>query len=528
MEALIAQIKGLPEGIKNLSLFHKKMLAGGLIIVVIGAVTVPYILHITKEPWAYVYSGLSESEGNESATVLRSAGIPVRVEGGGTAIAVEREKVYDARLILAAAGIPRDSNSGFELFDRSDIGVSTFTQNVNLRRAIEGELARTIRSLDTVRDARVHVSFANRGVFRDEDRAAQASVVLQLVEGLQPTSRQIAGIRHMVASATPDLETGNVTVLDGTGAVLASGTEGYDEDGSQIQRNMEAGLEHRIRTLMMPIVGEGGVIAKVTLDLDETVVTTSSTSYDPEQRVVRSERSLLTENTRDKRQTRIDGDEENNIFGEGTVSNVMDDTRSYEIGSVTTTKVARRPRISRMTVAVIVDTVEGNPRTAEELAFFKDLVKRAVGFNEERGDAVEVGSYSFKRPEMEIMDSVKHGDYKPLPGWWMIPVAVVSIAIILFLILRIFRADSAKGHENINFLKPGMSVSQIEEALRGIQTEKSLTGDSSVASLDNDSYSKLKERARKIVANDPDRAVRLLKSWVNEDAIVDEAEISNA
>src|SRR5512142_936563 len=210
METLLKQLRELPKLIANLP-------AGLRLVLLLGAVAAigvgVFNAVSSAEQYQYAFTNLTPEDSSEAAAALKTAGVPFRLEAGGSALAVPASRVYDARLLLAGAGLPRGGGVGFELFDRGDLGVSEFTQKVNLRRALEGELARTISRLAPVRSARVHMTLAERGLYKDDDRKASAAVVLNLQPGRSLDDREIAGIRHLVASAVPGLSTANVTLV---------------------------------------------------------------------------------------------------------------------------------------------------------------------------------------------------------------------------------------------------------------------------------------------------------------------------
>ena len=231
MEPLLDQLKSLPAKWQSFSRGTRMVLIGTL--VALGSVAlVSYLASGAVDPYQYAFTNLSPEDGQAAAAVLKTSGIPYRSEAGGSALAVPASKVYDARLILAAQGLPRASGVGFEIFDKGQFGVSEFTQRVNLRRAIEGELARTVGALDEVRGARVHLSLGERGLYRGEDKKATASVVVTLHPGRTLTDSQLSGIRHLVAAAVPGLQPDSVTIVDGHGAVLG-GAPGEATNGKR-------------------------------------------------------------------------------------------------------------------------------------------------------------------------------------------------------------------------------------------------------------------------------------------------------
>src|SRR5512142_1320400 len=292
METLLKQLRELPKLIAGLP-------AGIRLVALLGAVAAiglgVWSAVSQSEQYQYAFTNLTPEDSSEAAAALKTAGVPFRLEAGGSALAVPAAKVYDARLLLAGAGLPRGGGIGFEIFDRGDLGVSEFTQKVNLRRATEGELARTISRLSEVRSARVHLTLPEKGLYKDQDRAAAASVVVSLQPGRTLGDRELAGIRHLVASAVPGLAPGGVSVLDGRGQVLTS--DGPMGEAMGYQRHLEKDLEQRVVDLLEQAVGAGAVTARITAQVDANEVQSSAQVIDPDSATVRSERKLTQETT---------------------------------------------------------------------------------------------------------------------------------------------------------------------------------------------------------------------------------------
>jgi len=203
MEPLFNQLRELPRRLASLPPSVKfGALAGLAVLAVIIAVSQ---LSGSSGAWEYAFTNMTAEDSAEAAAQLKAAKIPFKLDAGGTALSVPASQVYDTRLMLAAAGLPRGGGVGFEIFDRGDLGVSEFTQRVNLQRAIEGELSRTISRLAPVRTARVHITLPEKGLYRDEDHKASAGVALTLQPGRTMTDKEIAGVRHLVASAVTGL-----------------------------------------------------------------------------------------------------------------------------------------------------------------------------------------------------------------------------------------------------------------------------------------------------------------------------------
>ncbi len=476
----------------------------------------------SAEAYQYAFTNLTAEDGSEAAATLKTAGIPFRMEAGGSALAVPAAKVYDARLLLAAQGIPRGGGVGFELFDRGDLGVSEFTQRVNLRRAIEGELARTISRLSPVRAARVHVTMPEKSLFRDEDRKASAAVVLSLQPGRSLDERELAGIRHLVASAVPGLSASAVTLVDGKGNVLS--TDGPWGEANAYQRKLERDLETRVVDLLEQAVGSGAVVARVTASLDSSEVQTTAEAVDPDATALRSERKVSQQQQQDTQgPAGVAGAAANQPLvplapAPGTVnrgsSSTQDEIRNYDVSRTTTTTVHRLPRLKRLSVAILLDGVGGKPRPEAEVARLGDLAKRALGFDQARGDEFDISSAPFTRAE-----DAAPGAAAPAPAasrlpplsWLVGGGGLLAVAVVMLLLLgRRRRAEVAQP-----VLVPGASVAQLEASLGA--AAGSLAASRPAQPVFADPHREVRDRARALVQSDPARAAQILKAWMSED-----------
>ncbi len=371
MEPLLEQLKGLPEKWKTLGRGTK--VSAVLAVLVLAAIGgVGWIASGGADSYQYAFTNLSPEDGAAAATALKASGVPFRIEAGGTALAVPSAKVYDVRMMLAAQGLPKAGGVGFELFDKGQFGVSEFTQRVNLRRAIEGELGRTVGNLSEVRSARVHLSLGERGLYRDEDKKATASVVVQLQPGRTLTDGQLSGIRHLVASAVPGLSPESVTVMDGHGAVLGEAA-GAVMSGQAFETQMESQLQQRIVSLLEPVVGAGSVLARITVNADSSEVSQNSEVFDPDQVAVRTEKKVSqNQQTDNGANGGVAGAAANQPMnpqgasgggsGNKTQSGSQDEVRSFEISKTQSTTVIKTPRLRRISVAVLLDQPKAGAR----------------------------------------------------------------------------------------------------------------------------------------------------------------------
>ncbi len=399
---------------------------GRLRLAALGGVAAALLLGITllamrgaTPPMALLYGDLDTRDAGAVVQSLERARIPFRITGGGTQIMVPAEDVARLRLSLAREGLPAGGSVGYELFDRNESLTTTpFQQDMNRLRALEGELQRTIRGLSGVRGVRVHLVLPRREAFSRERADAQASVVLSM-QGSQRLDRDgVQAVLHLVATAVPGLQPRNISIIDSRGELLARGGQALGgAAGAATQEEMRRGQELRmargIEEMLERTLGVGRVRAEAAIELDFERVELREERFDPENQVPRSTQSS-SETSR--------GAEPGNVSvannlpggeaggGGGASSETrQEETTNFEIGRTTRSSLREHPVIRRLSVAVLVDgvaePVEGAPprlreRTAEELARLTTLVRGAVGFNEQRGDRVEVVSMRFAEAEM--------------------------------------------------------------------------------------------------------------------------------
>jgi flagellar M-ring protein FliF len=387
-----------------------------------------------------LYSGLDLQEAADIAGKLDTAGIKYQLQGGGSAIFIDPSKVDAARMMLSEQGLPKRGSVGWEIFDKSDaLGETSFTQNIKKVRALEGELARTISSLDMVRGARVHLVLPDKPLFQKEGDPAKASVVLSL-KGKTMTPEKIRAIRNLVATSVPGLELNNITIVDDQSRIWAAGGE-TDASGmggassDERKTSMEDGLRKKVVEIVENIAGPGAARVQVSADVDFNRITQSDEKYDPDSKVVRS--SVTTENKSQNADT-PPGDTttvaKNVPAGapatapspsptSSAAANETSESINYEISKTVKTEVMEVGRVRRLSVAVALDDIrqpQTDPkappsfkaRTPEELQRIEALVKSAVGFNQERGDTVSVVNIGFARPDIPPADIKAPGPFE--------------------------------------------------------------------------------------------------------------------
>jgi flagellar M-ring protein FliF len=373
---------------------------------------------------APLYTGLSLEDSSAIVTELQTLNIPYELRGEGDTILIPRDQITTTRMSLAGSGLPQRGQVGYEIFDQSStLGATSFVQNINNVRALEGELARTISSLARIKSARVHLVLPERELFRRERTNPSASIVLAVRGEL--ANSEIRAIQHMVASAIEGLTPTRVSIVDDRGNLLASGS-GDDAEGALAGDAAERtlGFENRLRTrvedMLANVVGPGRARVEVSAEIDFNRSTTTQETFDPESQVVRSSQIRETENLTAGMNGQVTvanelpGASQNNGSGgaseQGTSS---EEVTNYEISKTVQTAVTEAGSVKRLSVAVVVDGVYANdpsvgapvytPRSADEIAQLLTLVRSAVGYSELRGDSVEVVNMQFaERPELAV------------------------------------------------------------------------------------------------------------------------------
>lgn len=376
------------------------------------------IVWLNQPEFKVLFSKLSQDDANRVVETLRANKIPFHLEDGGATVLVPVDKVSETRLKIAGEGKLRGAGLGFEVFDEAKVGQTDFVQRINYQRALQGELARTISEFPPVERARVHLVLPQKSLFMEEQRKPSASVVLTLKSGAKIEPKQLQGIVNFVAMSVEGLDPSRITITDTTGRVLIQPKDGATVDGMtttqfEFKNTYQNSMERKIEDLLTPIVGGGKSIAKVTANLDFAQRTTRRHSFDPNKTVVRSEQRTESSSTN---KSSVDGAvPETNFRADGfsgtqakNESSQESRSTNYEIDNEEQNIVSPIGELQRISVAVIVDYVQDPssketkyiPRTPEELERIKQAVAGAVGFDEKRGDTLEVSCMSFGEREL--------------------------------------------------------------------------------------------------------------------------------
>lgn len=540
----LATLNDLVRGFTSLSLGRQI----SLLVAVAAALTlmVSLLWWLLKPEYVVMYPNLSDQESAQVLEALERHGVPYRLDSSTGAIQVESGQLHEARLRLANEGLPRASGFGFELLEQDQgIGTSRQMEDTRRHRALEGELARSVATLDSVENARVHLALPRDSVFVRDRVKPSASVLLTLHPGRVLNEQRVAGIVHLVSSSIPELEPEHVTVVDQRGRLLTQTANGMSEMNVTAQqmeftRLLEQTYTQRIMDLLTPVVGNNGLRAQVSAELDFSQIERTSEVHNPETVALRSEQ-LSEEERRDRDLLTIPGALTNQPPEAGVavelgaeddeeagppLSRSRSSVRNFEVDR-TISHVREAPgSVRRLSVAVVVDhqeqlnaagELERMPLEQAELDRLNVLVRDAVGFNAERGDSVNVISVSF-RPA----DPVPEPD--PVPIWeqpWFLELIrpLLAVLVVLLVALTVIRpllrglADKGRLEEELELARLAPPEGDDDTLSLGHDAQEALAGPESGAPH----YETHLEMARNLVREDPKRVAQLMKMWILTD-----------
>jgi flagellar M-ring protein FliF len=529
----------VPGGVMGLT----RTAGGQKIILMLGAAAIVAVMAAVwmwgQQPeYRVLFSNFSDRDGGAIVAELEKMNIAYKYSDGGGAVLVPANRVHDARLKLASLGLPKGGNVGFELMENQKLGSSQFIERVNFQRAMEGELARSIESLSAVQAARVHLAMPKDSVFVSEQKQPTASVLLNLHPGRVLDTQQVSAIVHLVASSVPDLLIKNVTIVDQNGNLLSdsdrkASINGMDPSQIKYVQNLQDSVVKRIESIITPIVGPGNVRAEATADVDfsrsEQAVESYKPNQTPDAMVVRSQQTseslngsanpggvpgALTNQPPAPATAPINapgGKTATTAAASPTASTHKDSTVNYEVDKTIQYVQQGSGGLKRLSVAVVVNykkvtdqagTVSTKPLTEAEKTQITNLVKEAMGYNQERGDTLNVVNSPFATVEQEAIPEL------PL---WKQP-STINMAIqagkyllmaiaLLVIYLRMLKPMIKKISETPLFPPPSQ-----DHLLQGNMTKTLLPGQRS--------YQENLTRAQSLASQDPRVVANIVKTWV--------------
>lgn len=497
----------------------------------------------SKPEYQVLFSNLSTEDAGEMVNKLKEKKIPFQLSSNGTSILVAREQVYDTRLTLAAEGLPKGGGVGFEVFDRSNLGATDFVQKLNYQRALQGELSRTIRQIKEVEQARVHIVTPKESLFLEDQKKPSASVLIKTRSGMKLDAGQVEGIVHLVASAVEGLDSGNITMVDTSGKILFKRNETtllgqMTSHQLDYQRNIEEGLKKKAQSMLEEVLGFNKAIARVSADIDFQQVDITEERFDPNS-VVRSEqknseKSSMISNARAPAGAKPENlpavktpEEKGKAAPEtkartaepiplqSNQSERQNEVRNYEISRVNKRIKSPVGILKKISAAVIVDGTykevadakgkkgrEYQARSPEEMKSIEAMVRKAIGYDEGRGDQVEVINMPFTWSVGEEESKAVAGEwwkeyilisYKPLVS------LILAVLFIFFVVRPLLRRRASQPQEEAAYLPK----SSLPPALPPDVSQQPKT-------LDR------KTQTVQLIQENPSKAVGIIKEWINE------------
>jgi len=449
MDSIKDFFKGLMDFVGRMTPSQVMMFLGVIAGTVVGIVLV--VGWLSSVTYSRLYSNLDESEAGEIVTYLNDNKIPYQLENGGRTIEVPSHDVYKTRISLATEGLPSNGTVGYSIFDKNNLGMTDFLQNLNFRRALEGELTRTIMQLNEVQAARVHIVIPKDRLFKQDKKEATASVVLKL-KGTGLTKQQINGITHLVASSVEGLKPSNISIIDYDGNLLSSNNESdplasLSSSQLDVRKQVEQYLQGKAQSMLDDVLGTGESVIRVTADLDFQQIEKNSETYDPNSPSIRSEERVKSANSTSDKSEKANESKENGN-NESVITN-------YELNKTVEHIVNAVGSIKRLSIALMVDGIytkqknaDGKtemiyqPRSQEELDRLSSIVKSAVGFNQQRNDQIEIVNIAFDKKDLE--NDRKSLDKIYMRDFYMDIAKKVGYFLLIALLLLWFKKKSKK------------------------------------------------------------------------------------
>ncbi len=542
----------------------KKVGLGLLAMIVVAGFTTMFIW-TNKTVFGTAYSGLTGEDAAAVVTILKTNKIPYKLVGDGTTILVPESMVYDVRLTMAKEGIPKGDGVGYEIFDKPEFGTTEFVQKINKKRALQGELVRTIKAFDEVKNARVMIVLPKESVFVEEIKKPSASILLELNSDL--SKDQVASIAHLVASSVQDLTLDLVTIVDTAGRILFENksqeeqalidAENLADAQYQYKLRFEENLSKRIQTMLERIVGQDKAIVRVTSEMDFSQKSMNQEIYDPFERggeFVRSRKNRaekivqLTEDVPIPSTVNPITDEDMNGQQTNERVNKSDDTYNYEISKQVLATNKPMAVLTRLSVAAVIDGVyvykkgkDGKtqkvyqPRSEEEMIQFRNIVSKAMGHDEARGDQVSMESFPFASISELAQDEPEVTGWQKVQKDYGRLIANLILVVVLFLLVirpivktvkdvkatveleALPEPEEAEEEKDIPFER--MDPMQQQDYLATMSEEEKEAFLDQLSSSERNAYIAnltVSERAQYYARTNRERTLNILKVWAAE------------
>jgi flagellar M-ring protein FliF len=501
------------------------------------------IMRVTTPQMTTLFTDLNLDDSSGIIKELERQAIPFELRNDGAAILVPKDKVTRLRMKLAEGGMPKGGGVGYEIFDKSDaLGTTSFVQNINHLRALEGELARTIRAIDRIQAARVHLVLPERPLFSREAPEPSASIVVRVRGSLE--AQQIRAIRHLVASAVNGLKPQRVSIVDEAGQLLADGAGGETDNavGDERRAAYEKRVRSQVEAIVSSVVGAGRARVQLSADFDYNKITQTSDKFDPEGRVLRSSQTREESSATAENSGQVTVNNElpgNQANGGGTPardqSKKSEETNNYEISRTTKTEVTEVGRVNRISVAVLVDgsyvknekgEMVYQERSKEQLDRISALVRSAIGFDQKRGDQVEVVNLKFAEaplvpPVAEPSGLLGMLQFTKDDVMYVIELGVMMLLslVVLFMVIRplvkriLASEDVASLVGNVEV--PALTDDSAQAAALASNATANLID---VAQVQGQVHAQSVHRVGELAERNPNETANIVRQWLTEPA----------
>ncbi len=520
-----------------LNIFNKftlqqKMVIGGavsLTVLLLGIL----IFFLNQPNYSPLFSNLSQEDASKVVSELNSEKIPYQFTNNGNTIEIPKTKVYEERLTLAGKGIPSSGVVGYEIFDKNTMGMSEFMQKLDYQRALEGELAKSIMSINGVDGARVHIVIPQQSVFKDEQKLPTAAVVLKLRGNFYPTRNNISAIVNLVSSSVESLRPDKVTVLDTRGKLLSRQDDSDPLAASssrqyEIKRTVETYLAQKAQSMLDNVLGYGNSMVEVNADLNFDQVDRTMETYDPNSQVAISEQIIKTNNN-------------GKNMGDSTSQSNQNTTTNYDVNKTLEKLVSGTGNIKRLSVAVVVNDVSKEvkkgdslqyvpqPRSKIQMMKLGELVKDAVGIDSTRHDQFSLVDIPF---ETRVSQSLKPESTTPPDDFnqyinpaLMIGAIIASIFLLKGLMKKLKTEKIIIGTVNSDELaldsysRPELGMSKTAQQVAAPRKKPMLPVGDIEDEISEDAVRKRNqhEKISNYVSKNPVEAAKLINSWLHED-----------
>ncbi len=516
--------------------FQQRLLIGGL---AIGSlIFIGFIFFVFNEPsYSTLYTNINQEDASQVIQYLRQEKIPYKITANGTTISVPKEKVYEVRLALAGKGIPSSGIIGYEIFDKNIIGMSEFVQKMNYKRALEGEIARTIMQQSKIKAARVHIVIPEKTIFKSEEKSPSASVVLKLKGSASLTNDNITAIANLVAHSIEGLNPNNVTIIDSKGRMLSKAVDQSPlsvngQKQFEIKSSIENYLTNKAQQILDKVVGYGNSDVQINVDLNFKQIERTLEAFDPESQVA------ISEQTSRSQSNGVSVSDSNAIVSENVTTN-------YEVSKTIEKVIEGAGNIKRITVAAVIngvrkevkvgDKVEivNEPRSEEQLKKLEMLIGKAVGLDNTRKDQISIVSIPFETPnEDEFKDEggFLNDNMQMMVNYILLIVAIAGAGFVLknllkklkeekIIIGRLPYQDNAFGDLAPSAAGTAGGIGPPTFQPSAAKKKKFLEiGDLEDEISDEAAHRQMKqEKIVNYVAKNPSEAAKLINSWLRED-----------